>query len=131
VKHYATQRVQSFQQALVELQLLKAVPEVNATIATESTKLERILADNGPLSTTPETTVTTALDNLRESLPGGTEESFGKAIDKEVTKAKSVLNSTDPVAINDYFVRWINLFLRIRLQKRALTVRRMQRTQLA
>src|SRR6185369_1506758 len=85
-----------------ELHLLKAVSEVNATIATESTKLAKILADNGPLSTTPETAVTTALDNLRESLPGGTEESFGKAIDKEVTKAKGVLNSTDPVAINDY-----------------------------
>jgi len=85
-----------------ELHLLKAVPEVNATIATESTKLAKILEDNGPLSTTPETAVTTALDNLRESLPGGTEESFGKAIDKELAKAKSVLGSTDPVAINDY-----------------------------
>jgi hypothetical protein len=85
-----------------ELHLLKVVPEVNATIATESTKLAKILADNGPLSTTPETAVTTALDNLRESLPGGTEESFGKAIDKEVAKAKGVLNSNDPVAINDY-----------------------------
>jgi hypothetical protein len=85
-----------------ELHLLKAVPEVNATIATEGTKLAKILADNGPLSTTPAASVTSALDNLRDSLPGGTEESFGKAIDKEATKAKDVLSSTDPVAINDY-----------------------------
>jgi hypothetical protein len=85
-----------------ELQLLKAVPEVNSTITTQSNALAKILADNGSLSTTPEATVTTALDNLRDSLPGGTEESFGKAIDKEATKAKDVLSSTDPVAINDY-----------------------------
>jgi hypothetical protein len=85
-----------------ELHLLKAVPEINSTITMQSNALAKILSDHGPLSTTPEATVTTALDNLRDSLPGGTEDSFGKAIDKEATKAKDVLNSTDPVAINDY-----------------------------
>jgi hypothetical protein len=72
------------------------------TITTEGNKLAKILADNGPLNATPEATVTKALDNLRENLPGGTEDSFGKAIDKEATRAESVLNSKDPVEINNY-----------------------------
>jgi hypothetical protein len=85
-----------------ELHLLKAVPEINSTIATESGKLAKILDGHGPLSSTPEAAVNSAIDSLRDSLPGGTEESFGKAIDKEVTKAKDVLGSSSPTEINDY-----------------------------
>ena len=86
----------------VENTLLKAVAPVNDTITQQGLKLNQLLQDAGPLKTTAGEKISNAITNLKSDLPGGTEETFGKAIDKELARAKDVMQSQDPLAVNDY-----------------------------
>jgi hypothetical protein len=83
-----------------ENQLLKAVPVINDTISTQGAALDKILSNAAPLKESPEAAVREALDKLRENLPGGQEETLGKAITKEQTRYADALKSTSPVEIN-------------------------------
>lgn len=83
-----------------ENQLLKAVPVVNETISTQGAALDKILSNAAPLKESPQAAVNEALDKLRENLPGGQEETLGKAIDKEATRYADALQSTSPTEIN-------------------------------
>jgi hypothetical protein len=71
-----------------------------ATIAADGAKLDSILQKAGQLPEAPAAKVNTALEELRDNLPGGQEESLGKAIDKEKTRYADALKSTDPQTIN-------------------------------
>jgi hypothetical protein len=80
--------------------LLKAVAPINDTIKTQGLALNKVLEDAGQLSTAPQARVDAALQTFRESLPGGTEEQFDQAIDKERKRVVDALDSTDPLEIN-------------------------------
>jgi hypothetical protein len=86
----------------VKNQMLKAVPKINETIAEQGLKLNKILQDAGELDTTSAQAVTNAVNKLKHELPGGTEDQFGKSIDKEMSRAHDVMQSTNPVEINNY-----------------------------
>jgi hypothetical protein len=83
-----------------ELHLIKAIPEINSSIAADGAKLDSILKTAGPLPEAPAAKVSAALDNLRDNLPGGQEETLGKAIDKEQQRYADALKSTDPQTLN-------------------------------
>lgn len=83
-----------------ELMLLKSVPVVNDTIATQGAALDSVLKNAAPLKEAPASAVSEALDKLRENLPGGQEETLGKAISKEQTRYADALKSTSPTDIN-------------------------------
>ena len=83
-----------------DVHLLGAVPEINNTIATEGAKLDGILKNAGPLKASPKVDVLNAINDLKSELPGGTEETFGKAIDKELARIADSLDLTDPTEIN-------------------------------
>jgi hypothetical protein len=83
-----------------EVHLLKAVAPTNEMIATEGAKLDGILKNAPPLPEAPATKVTAALDTLKTELPGGSEETLSKAIDKEAERYASVLESRNPLEIN-------------------------------
>ena len=83
-----------------ELHLIKAIPEINSSIAADGAKLDSILQNAGPLPEAPAAKVSAALDNLRDNLPGGQEETLGKAIDKEQKRYADALKSTDPQTLN-------------------------------
>jgi hypothetical protein len=84
-----------------ELHLLKAVPEINSTISNQGAALDDILQNAKPLSVAPESAVTKALDDLRGELPGGQEETLGRAISKEQERYADALKSTDPKTVNE------------------------------
>jgi hypothetical protein len=86
----------------VETTLLKAVKPANETIQQQGLALNKVLQDAGPLKTSAGEKIGSALGDLKNDLPGGTEETFGKAIDKELARAKDVMQSTDPTTVNDY-----------------------------
>jgi hypothetical protein len=83
-----------------ELHLLRAVPEVNSTLATQSAALDTILQNAKPLAESPKSAVTDALNTLKSDLPGGSEETLSRAILKEETRYAQALESTSPVEIN-------------------------------
>jgi hypothetical protein len=83
-----------------ELHLVRAVPVVNETIATQGAALDKILQAAKPLAESPKSAVTNALNTLKSDLPGGSEETLGRAIDKEATRYSQALESTNPVEIN-------------------------------
>lgn len=86
----------------VENTLMKAVKPVNETITTQGLRLNKVLQDAPHFDTTPAQEVNSALNKLKNNLPGGTEDTFGKAIDKEAARARDVMQSSDPLEINSY-----------------------------
>ncbi len=85
----------------VQNQMVKVVKPMNEMIQSQGEALNKILADHGQINGTASVQVSDALKNLKDSLPGGTEEAFGKAIDKEAARQwyKGV-TSSDPIEIN-------------------------------
>jgi hypothetical protein len=83
-----------------ENHLMKAVAPINDAINKQGLALNKVLEDAGNLATSPKADVQAALDAFRKNLPGGTEEQFGKAIDKELARIADSLDSTDPREIN-------------------------------
>jgi hypothetical protein len=86
----------------VENTLMKAIRPVNETIQLQGLALNKVLQDAGALKTTAAEKITNAITNLKSDLAGGTEETLGKAIGKELARAKDVMQSTDPIEINNY-----------------------------
>ena len=95
-----------------ETELLTTVRPVNETIQQQGAKLDAILKNAPPLedslATKPggvaysdSSALDDALFKLKTNLPGGTEESLGKAIDKEFLRYQGATASTDPVEINN------------------------------
>jgi hypothetical protein len=73
---------------------------VNDTISTQGAALDKILQSAKPLPESPKVAVSSALDSLKTELPGGSEETLGKAIDKEATRYSAALDSKSPLEIN-------------------------------
>jgi hypothetical protein len=86
----------------VETTLMKAIKPVNETIVQQGLKLNELLQDAGQFDTTAADKIKNGINTLKSDLAGGTEETFGKAIDKELQRAQSIMQSTDPVDINNY-----------------------------
>ena len=80
--------------------LLNAVAPINDTITKQGLALNKILETAPPLKVTPLGEVTGAVEDLKDKLAGGTEESLGKAMDKEVLRVQRGLSSNDPVEVN-------------------------------
>jgi hypothetical protein len=80
--------------------LMKTVAPINKTISDQGLALNKVLEDAGNLSISPKANVDAALNEFRKNLPGGTEEQFGKAIDKERARIDAALDSTDPLEVN-------------------------------
>jgi hypothetical protein len=76
------------------------VPVISDIISTRSAALDQLLQKAPALSESPKVAVTSALDTLKQELPGGSEEQLGKAVDKELTRYNDALSSTNPVEIN-------------------------------
>jgi hypothetical protein len=85
-----------------ELQLIKTIKPVNEAIVTQGTALNEVLEKAGQFSTSPASEIEAGISKLKENLPGGEEDRLGKAIDKEVNRAKDVMQSTSPLEINGY-----------------------------
>src|ERR1700730_13134168 len=66
-----------------ENHLMKAVAPINENINKQGLALNKVLEDAGTMTSSPKADVDAALEAFRKNLPGGTEEQFGKAIDKE------------------------------------------------
>lgn len=86
----------------VENALLKAVRPTNEAITQQGLALNKVLQDAPHFDTTPAADIQSAVSKLKSELPGGTEDTFGRAVDKEVARAKDVMQSSDPVEINNY-----------------------------
>jgi hypothetical protein len=84
-----------------ENHLMKAVAPINDTIKTQGAALDNVIKNAGPLKTNPSSEITTAIKDLKDNLPGGTEEQFGKTIDKEIVRYQDAMGYTDPAAINN------------------------------
>jgi len=62
--------------------------------------LDSVLQNAGPLQTNPSKAIVAGIKDLKNDLPGGMEEQFGKAIDKELVRYQNVMGYKDPQAIN-------------------------------
>lgn len=83
-----------------ENHLMRAIGPINNTISTQGAALDQVIQNAGPLSSNPSSEITAGIKNLKDNLPGGTEEQFGKTIDKEVVRYQDAMGYTDPASIN-------------------------------